>query len=156
MLGVTQPRVSQLARRGFLPFERTPDGRRVFRPTQVEVIANAPPRAVPLRRLTLLAPWNATGPCTVLEHERPVRVLHGSEWVDGSLTGQRRDPDGWWGSSATAPASASCTVTGGQLVSCVEAATRTACKQAPDDREVHLPNASHSPTHRGRRTRPVP
>ncbi len=41
MLGVTGPRVSQLARRGFLPYERTPDGRRVFRSAQVEVIARA-------------------------------------------------------------------------------------------------------------------
>ncbi len=39
VLGVTQPRVSQLARRGFLPYEATPAGRRVFRPAQVEVIA---------------------------------------------------------------------------------------------------------------------
>jgi len=41
MLGVTQPRVSQLVRRGFLPYEQTPDGRRVFRPAQVAVIARA-------------------------------------------------------------------------------------------------------------------
>jgi len=41
VLGVTQPRVSQLARRGFLPYEQAPDGRRVFRPGQVRVIAQA-------------------------------------------------------------------------------------------------------------------
>jgi len=41
VLGVTGPRVSQHARRGFLPYERTPGGRRVFRPAQVEVIARA-------------------------------------------------------------------------------------------------------------------
>ncbi|MDQ3663418.1 MAG: helix-turn-helix domain-containing protein [Actinomycetota bacterium] len=40
-LGVTRPRVSQLARRGFLPYERTPDGRRVFRPGQIAVVARA-------------------------------------------------------------------------------------------------------------------
>ena len=41
VLGVTGSRVSQLARRGFLPYERTPGGRRVFRPAQVAVIARA-------------------------------------------------------------------------------------------------------------------
>ena len=40
-LGVTRARVSQLARRGFLPYERTRTGRRVFRPAQVAVIARA-------------------------------------------------------------------------------------------------------------------
>lgn len=41
VLGVSQPRVSQLARRGFLPFEHGSDGRRLFRPAQVAVIARA-------------------------------------------------------------------------------------------------------------------
>jgi len=41
---------------------------------------------------------DATGRCTVLDVERPVQVLHdGGRWVDGWVTAQRRDPDGWWG-----------------------------------------------------------
>ena len=43
-----------------------------------------------------MAPWNATGRCTVLDDQRPVQVLHGGAWVDGNVTAQRRDPDGWW------------------------------------------------------------
>ncbi len=41
VLGVTRARVSQLAERGFIPYERHPDGRRLFRPGQVEVVARA-------------------------------------------------------------------------------------------------------------------
>ena len=43
-----------------------------------------------------MAPWNATGACTILDRERPVQVLHDGAWVDGHVTAQRRDPDGWW------------------------------------------------------------
>ncbi len=44
-----------------------------------------------------MAPWNATGRCTVLERPRSVQVRHEDVWLDGYLTAQRRDPDGWWG-----------------------------------------------------------
>ena len=43
-----------------------------------------------------MAPWNATGRCTVLDDERAVQVLHDGAWVDGWVMAQRRDPDGWW------------------------------------------------------------
>lgn len=46
ILGVTGPQVSQLARRGFLPFERTPDGRRVYRPDQGRGHRQGSPRAL--------------------------------------------------------------------------------------------------------------
>jgi len=41
VLGVTPPRVRQLANSGRLPYERSPAGRRLFRPAQVAVIARA-------------------------------------------------------------------------------------------------------------------
>ena len=46
-LGVTRPRVYQLSDAGRLPYERTPDGRRLYRPGQVEVIARAAAPALP-------------------------------------------------------------------------------------------------------------
>ncbi len=44
-----------------------------------------------------MAPWNATGSCTILENPRPVQVHHDGAWLGGYVTAQRRDPDGWWG-----------------------------------------------------------
>ena len=41
VLGVTPPRVRQLAEAGRLPYERSPAGRRLFQPAQVAVIARA-------------------------------------------------------------------------------------------------------------------
>ena len=41
VFGVTPPRVRQLANSGRLPYERSPAGRRLFRPAQVAVIARA-------------------------------------------------------------------------------------------------------------------
>lgn len=41
VLGVSVPRVSQLANAGRLPYELAGDGRRLFRPAQVAVIARA-------------------------------------------------------------------------------------------------------------------
>ena len=41
ILGVNKSRVGQLADKGFLPYEREPNGRRRYLRSQIEVIANA-------------------------------------------------------------------------------------------------------------------
>ncbi|MDQ3275844.1 MAG: hypothetical protein M3Q39_12670, partial [Actinomycetota bacterium] len=41
ILDVNQARVWQLAERGFLPYETAPDGTRLYRRAQLQVIANA-------------------------------------------------------------------------------------------------------------------
>ena len=43
-----------------------------------------------------MVPWSASGRCAVLDRERAVQVLHDGAWVDGWVTAQRRDADGWW------------------------------------------------------------
>ena len=49
-LGVTRPRVYQLSDAGRLPYERTPDGRRLYRPGQVNVIVRARRKRFPRGR----------------------------------------------------------------------------------------------------------